>query len=289
MEPNVLLLYDVIDADEAQRVGRQLTAWYPPDAPELRPLHVRVHSPGGEVFSGFAIYHQLVNLRHRGVRVETVVDGLAASMAGVVVMAGEPASIATNAQIMIHNPWARTQGDSDTLRQTADELDRLRRQLLEVYATKSGRPPEAFVAAMDAETYYSATEAVALGLADRIVPATLEALQGALTGSAAERARAYRQRGADAARLEALERQLTQLQGRLVSLEAQGRAQPEPRAPLTERLYPADAHNPRIAPDRRDWTIRTWERRDPAGLARLRAEAPEVYRRLFDATYRPTA
>lgn len=183
MEPHVLSLYDYLDAAEAQRVAGLLAEWYPPATaapPEARrPLQVRIHSPGGEVFSGFAIYHQLVELRQRGVAVETVIDGLAASMASIVAMAGRPVSMAANAQLMIHNPWTTAEGDGDTLRETAEALDRLRHQLLEVYVTKAEHrsahaplaPPAAATntpgldaaldAAMDAETYFDAQQALA--------------------------------------------------------------------------------------------------------------------------------
>lgn len=295
MEPNVLYLYDYLDAAEAQRLGRLLASWYPPDAAEPRPLQVRIHSPGGEVFSGFAIYHQLLALRERGVPVETVVDGLAASMASVVAMAGAPVSIAANAQLMIHNPWTTAQGDGDDLRRTAEELDRLRAQLLEVYSQKSGQNTDALAPAMDAETYFDAPAALRLGLADRQVAQVLDgpAATSEQASTPPERLhvyQAYRPRASARAeqRVARLEAELQHLRDSLHGLQQQLASMPRAAVPtdsLSTRLRAPDPDRGAIAHDRRAWTMRDWERRDPAGLEQLRDTAPASYRRLYASTY----
>lgn len=161
----VLLLYNYLDEYEARDVARRLQ--HLPAGTGT--LQVRIHSPGGEAFSGLALYQLLKDLAGKGIAVHTYIDGLAASMAGIVAMAAHKVYIARNARLMIHNPWAALQGDGDALRAGAEELDKLRRQLAAIYAAKCNVPEEQILALMDAETYLTAEEALALGLADEIL------------------------------------------------------------------------------------------------------------------------
>lgn len=128
-------------------------------------INLHIHSPGGSVFEGHAIFTALKS--HPG-GVTTWVDGIAASMASVIAMAGAPVKMASNAFLMIHNPWSQTAGGSDEMRKQADVLDKLKESLVKIYADKSGMTPEEIGAAMDAETWFSAEEAVAFGLADEV-------------------------------------------------------------------------------------------------------------------------
>jgi ATP-dependent Clp endopeptidase proteolytic subunit ClpP len=129
-------------------------------------INLHIHSPGGSVFEGHAIFTALKS--HPG-GVTTWVDGIAASMASVIAMAGAPVKMAGNAFLMIHNPWSQTAGGSDELRKQADVLDKLKESLVKIYADKSGMTYEEISAAMDSETWFSAEEAVAFGLADEVV------------------------------------------------------------------------------------------------------------------------
>lgn len=128
-------------------------------------VNLHIHSPGGSVFEGHAIFNALRN--HPG-GVTVYVDGIAASMASVIAMAGAPVKMASNAFLMIHNPWTSGVGDSEELRKQADVLDKLKESLVSIYVAKSGQPRETIAAAMDSETWLDAEEAVAFGLADEV-------------------------------------------------------------------------------------------------------------------------
>jgi ATP-dependent Clp endopeptidase proteolytic subunit ClpP len=128
-------------------------------------IHLRINSVGGSVIEGAAIYNAL--RRHKG-GLTVHVDGLAASMASVIAMAGEEVYIADNAMLMIHNPWSMTMGDADDLRKEADVLDKLKNTLVNAYARKTGMETNDIAAMMDEETWLNATQSVAMGFADEI-------------------------------------------------------------------------------------------------------------------------
>jgi ATP-dependent Clp endopeptidase proteolytic subunit ClpP len=128
-------------------------------------IHLRINSVGGSVIEGAAIYNSL--RRHKG-GLTVHVDGLAASMASVIAMAGEEVFIADNAMLMIHNPWSMTMGDANDLRKEADVLDKLKNTLVNAYARKTGMETSDIAAMMDEETWLNSTQAVAMGFADEI-------------------------------------------------------------------------------------------------------------------------
>ena len=72
-------------------------------------INLHIHSPGGEVFEGIAIYNQLKN---HNATITVYIDGLAASMASVIAMVGDEVIMPTNAMLMIHKPWGVSAGDS---------------------------------------------------------------------------------------------------------------------------------------------------------------------------------
>ncbi|WP_294981644.1 head maturation protease, ClpP-related [uncultured Microbacterium sp.] len=134
-------------------------------------INVRINSPGGSVFDGQAIFNAID--RHPS-KVTTHIDGLAASIASVIALAGDEVVMASNALYMIHDPWAAAVGDASEMRKTADLLDKIAGQLVDTYAAKSGQDPADIAEAMHAETWYTAAEALDLGLIDRIAGETSE-------------------------------------------------------------------------------------------------------------------
>lgn len=133
--------------------------------PEDHAITVRINSPGGSVFDGYAIFNAL---KSRAASVTTRVEGLAASMASIIALAGSKVTAAANSMLMIHNPMAGGTGDSDDLRKVADILDKLTGQLVGIYAAKSGKSEDEVRAAMDAETWFTAAEAKSWGLVDEV-------------------------------------------------------------------------------------------------------------------------
>lgn len=128
-------------------------------------LTVRVHSPGGSILEGHAIYNAL--LRHEG-GVVVQIDGIAASMAGVIAMAGKPVKMAENAFLMIHNPSGVAEGGSDDMRKQADIMDKMRDGLVNIFVQRTGKSAEEVEEVMDAETWFTAQEAKDYGLIDEI-------------------------------------------------------------------------------------------------------------------------
>jgi ATP-dependent Clp protease, protease subunit len=133
--------------------------------PEGMPLDVRLNSPGGSVFDAVAIYNALQ--RHEGL-VTVWIDGIAASAASYVAMAGDEVVMPENAFLMIHDPSGMVLGTAADMRATADALDKIAGSLVRGYAAKSGRSDEEIVALMAKETWLDAAEAVEFGFADRM-------------------------------------------------------------------------------------------------------------------------
>ncbi|MBU3720729.1 MAG: Clp protease ClpP [Burkholderiaceae bacterium] len=129
---------------------------------------LRIHSPGGEVFDGNVIYNALK--RHAG-GVIVQIEGLAASMASVIALAGVPVKMAANAFFMIHNPWGMAVGDAAEMRDQASLLDKIKSNMIRAYAEKSGKSDVAIEEWMDAETWFTAEEAKAVGFVDEITDA----------------------------------------------------------------------------------------------------------------------
>jgi ATP-dependent protease ClpP protease subunit len=129
------------------------------------PIEVRIHSSGGEVFDGLAIYNALIGRKD----VTVAVDGLAASIASVIAMAGNPVLMARQAQMMVHDGFAQAIGNAADLRELADHLDRTSNQIASVYSDHTGKPVSYWRDVMRAETWYDSPSAIEAGLADRLI------------------------------------------------------------------------------------------------------------------------
>lgn len=132
---------------------------------EISELRVYINSPGGDVFAGQAIYSML---RRHSATVLAYIDGLAASAASLVAMAGDRVIMPRNAIMMIHNPWTLAWGNANDLRAIADDLDKIRESMIAVYEEKTGLERQQIVDMLDAETWMTAEEAVERGFADEI-------------------------------------------------------------------------------------------------------------------------
>lgn len=141
---------------------------------EGRRVLVRINSPGGSVDEGDAIYNAIK--RHPG-GVDVAIDGLAASIAGYIAMAGEKVTIAANARMMIHDPWTMAIGNAAAIRKAADTLDVYTSSMVPAYADRSGKSEEEIRKIMNDETWYTALDAVAEGFADEVGNATNEQVQ----------------------------------------------------------------------------------------------------------------
>ena len=173
-----IFVYDVIGADWW---GDGITPKKFADAlaslGRVETIQMRINSEGGDVFDGFAIYSQLV--RHPA-RIEADVDGLAASIASVILMAADEIRVAGNARIMIHDPWGMAMGTADEMRARADLLDSIKTSIVDTYAARTGMDRGRLVELMAAETWMTASEALDSGFADSVTePLRMAASAGA--------------------------------------------------------------------------------------------------------------
>lgn len=134
-------------------------------------LEVHINSPGGSVFDGFAIYNALTAWSRAadGRELTVIVDGLAASIASVIAMAGDSIMMPEASVLMIHLPWTMAVGNAAVMRDTAETLDKLAGQIAKVYADRSGISVDECMELMRAETYIEASEAVEKGFATALI------------------------------------------------------------------------------------------------------------------------
>jgi ATP-dependent protease ClpP protease subunit len=128
-------------------------------------LNVHLNSPGGDAWEGIAMANVL---RQHRATVTVWVDGIAASAASVVAMAGDEIVMGVGSQLMIHDAWTVAVGNAGDLRKEAEVADSVSDAIAEAYAAKAGGTAAEWRAVMRAEAWYTGPEAVAAGLADRV-------------------------------------------------------------------------------------------------------------------------
>lgn len=131
-------------------------------------INVRLNSAGGDVFEGITIYNTLKN---SPAEINIYIDGLAASMASVIALAGSKIYMSRFAQLMIHRVSGSANGDADKMRETANLMDELEKSLLSIYAEKTGMSAEEIQGAWmqrGKDTWFNATDAVKQKLVDEI-------------------------------------------------------------------------------------------------------------------------
>lgn len=139
-------------------------------------INLRINSPGGSVFDGIAI---LNSLRSHPANIHVVVEGIAASSASFIAMAGDSIEMAPQSVMMIHDAHGVAMGNAADMRSLADLLDKTSENIASVYAQRTGKPTDHWRQAMQNNngegTWYSDQEAVDAGLADRIVSKNTDA------------------------------------------------------------------------------------------------------------------
>lgn len=161
-----IYIYDVIgrgfmsDGATAEKLRDELA-----EIPKGEAITVRINSPGGDVFEGLAMRTLLAD---RGDDVTIKVDGVAASAASVVALAGSRVEMAEGSMLMIHDPWTLTVGNEADHLKTAETLGKVSDNLADLYAARSGKTTKETRKAMQAETWFTAHEAIDYGLADAV-------------------------------------------------------------------------------------------------------------------------
>ena len=169
-----LRLNDGVHKESADKLIEELDALYGPSAvaaqmvigeavciadDALESVEVEINSPGGSVFEGQRIYSALRGISARGVEVTTTVNGIAASMGSVILMAGDKRQMTHGSRIMIHEASTIVRGDARTLRQNADLLESISSEIAGIYADRTGGDEKAIRNLMFAETWMTADQA----------------------------------------------------------------------------------------------------------------------------------
>jgi len=130
-------------------------------------IHVRLNSYGGDVFEGLAIYRLLAD---HPATVVAFIDGIAASIASVIAMAGDEIRIAEAGEIMIHEAWTVAVGPAAEMRAAADHLEATSSSIADVYAARTGQSKDQVRAWMAAETTFQSADTVKYGFAQVVMP-----------------------------------------------------------------------------------------------------------------------
>ncbi|MHC3597864.1 head maturation protease, ClpP-related [Streptococcus suis] len=125
-----------------------------------------INSPGGDVFAAAQIYNMLMDYKGD---VHVVIDGLAASAASVIAMAGTTVSMSPVAMMMIHNPWTVAQGEAKDMQKVIEMLGEIKESIINAYELRTGLSRTKLSHLMDSESWFNAKKAVELGFADKIL------------------------------------------------------------------------------------------------------------------------
>lgn len=160
-----LYIYDVIDAFWG--VSAKMVIDAIAQAGDAQTLNIRINSPGGDVFEARAIIEAIKRFEGKTI---AHIDSLAASAATGIACAADEVLIAEGAFYMIHNASGIAWGDKTALRETADLLEKVEGAIVADYSGKTGKDAAEIVAWMEAETWFSAAEAIANGFVDALAP-----------------------------------------------------------------------------------------------------------------------
>lgn len=130
------------------------------------PITIWINSPGGDCIAASQIYSMLMNYKGE---VTVKIDGIAASAASVIAMAGTKVVIAPTALIMIHNPSTSANGDHRDMSKTIEVLNEVKESIINAYEIKTGLSRAVLSHMMDAVTWMNANKAIELGFADEIL------------------------------------------------------------------------------------------------------------------------
>lgn len=179
-----LKLNDGVNKDSADKLITELEQLYGPSAvaaqmkigdvicsasKALESVDVEINSPGGSVFEGNRIYSALREMASRGVAITTTVNGLAASMGSVILMAGDNRRMTKGSRVMIHEASTIAMGDAREMKKTAAVLESISSEIAGIYAERTGGDADDIRNLMYAETWMTAEDAKANGFIHAII------------------------------------------------------------------------------------------------------------------------
>ena len=139
------------------------------------PVTIWINSPGGDCFAASQIYTMLMDYKGP---ITVKIDGIAASAASVVAMAGTEVFISPTAMIMIHNPATLAFGDHEDMQKAIEMLDEVKQSIINAYELKTGQPRKTLSKMMDEETWMNAMKALELGFVDGLLEVGLPEIDG---------------------------------------------------------------------------------------------------------------
>ena len=147
---------------------------------DVTKVKVSVNSYGGECDAGILIYNILDDYRKRkNISIDVTIDGVAASMGGVIAMVGDKVTMHDNAILMLHKPIGIALGNSDEMRKQADVLDKYEQRLINIFMSRFKGTEDELKEIISAETWYLADEAKERGFVDEVIPTPLKAVASA--------------------------------------------------------------------------------------------------------------
>jgi ATP-dependent Clp protease protease subunit len=179
-----LKLNDGVHKESADKLIEELSRLYGPAAvaaqmrigdvvcaadDALESVEVEINSPGGSVFEGQRIFSALREMSNRGVQIVTTVNGMAASMGSVILMAGDVRRMTKESRIMIHEASSIAMGDARDMKRAADLLDGISRDIANIYAERTGGDPGQIRQLMFAETWLDADAAMAANFVSEVI------------------------------------------------------------------------------------------------------------------------
>ena len=166
LNDRVVFLGGQVDEDTANLIVAQLV--HPESDDPDKDIHLYINSPGGSVYAGLAIYDAMQFIRPD---VQTICYGIAMSMGSLLLAGGAEGKrmALPNSRILIHQASGGFQGQAADVEIQAQEILTLRKRIDEIYAEHTGQPLERVHADMDRDRYFTGAEAVAYGLADRVL------------------------------------------------------------------------------------------------------------------------
>jgi ATP-dependent Clp protease, protease subunit len=166
-DPQTITVYDVIGEDPWSGGGfssKKMAAILRNIG--AKDVTVRINSPGGSVFEGFAIYNEL---RNHKAKVTVEIMGIAASAASYIAMAGDEIRMGLGTFLMIHNSWGMVIGNRNDLEEAMTVLEQIDNAQVDIFEARTGLSRSEILKYMDAETFFPASEAVAKGFADSLM------------------------------------------------------------------------------------------------------------------------
>lgn len=146
------------------------------------PITLHINSPGGDCIAASQIYTMLMDYPHD---VKVQIDGIAASAASVIAMAGTKVSMSPTSLMMLHNPFTVALGDSEEMRKAIQLLDEVKESIINAYEIKTGLSRARLSQMMDSETWMNAQKALELGFCDEVLfqPEKVDKVQNSFTFS----------------------------------------------------------------------------------------------------------